>query len=160
MARRGTGRIVAAAVEKLKANRPVIAAIIEGMQNAARDPATAIETAQIEPRTAEHVAEAVAPIIANARNNEPARESRVVSGSSWAVVGGLGMLFTQLGPMLEALETGVNTGSKWAAIFGFLFGGGAFGGGAFALFGRLRTGLPPMHRRWWNPFSWLAPKAA
>jgi hypothetical protein len=159
MARRN-GRIMQAAIDRLTADRPVIAAIIAGMQAAARDPATTIETNQVEPRTAEHVADAVAPIIANARNAEPPRESRVVSGSSWAIIGGLGMVFTQLGPMLDALETGLNTGSAWAAVLGFVFGGGAFGGGAFALFGRLRKDLPPMHRRWWNPFSWLAPKAA
>lgn len=159
MARRPNRPIVDAVMERVRANRPIVAAIVDGMRNAAADPATAIQPNQVDARTVEHVAEAVAPIVANATNDEPKSQSRVVSGSTWAVLGGLGMLFTQLGPMLQALETGVNTGSKWASILGFLFGGGAFGGGAFSLFGRLRRDLPPMTRRWWNPFSWLAPRA-
>jgi hypothetical protein len=150
--------VIDAVVNRIRAKRPVVAAVIDGMRNAAADPGTSIQPQQVEARSAEHIAEAVAPLIVNANNDEPVNASRVVTGSTYAVLGGLGMLFTQLGPMLEALESGLNSGSKWASLLGFLFGGGAFGGGVLSLFGRLRKGLPPMERHALKPWTWFAPR--
>lgn len=149
------------ALQRFKENRPLVAAIVEGAQAVAARTETSIKAEDV-PAVVEAVIErmAAAPAVVNAMNSEPASQSRVVSGGVWAAVGGLGVLMSQLGPMLEALRTGADSGNQWVAIFGFLFGGGAFGGGVFALFGRLKGNLPPMTRRWWNPFSWLAPAAS
>lgn len=146
-------------INRIKADRPLVGAIIAGVQEVAQRKTTSVTVDDI-PHVVEAVIERMAatPEVVNSMNNEPPSQSRVVSGSAWAIIGGLGMLFTQLGPMLDALATGVNTGSKWAAVLGFFFGGGAFGGGAFAMFGRLVKGLPPMRKRLWNPFSWFAPR--
>lgn len=146
------GPVIEAVRERVRANHPLAAAIADGVR---REVPGANVPAVVD---AVQTAIAATPAAANAVNAEPLRQSRVVSGSAVAIITGLGALLSQLGPMLDALQTGLDTGGKWATVLGFLFGGGAFGGGIFALLGRIRDNLPPMTRKWWNPFSWFAPQ--
>jgi len=152
--------IIEAAVDRILEDRPIVAAVVEGLRNAAGNPNNTLAERDI-PVVAAAVQDAIArdPVAQNAMNAEPPSASRVVTGSVVAVVTGLGTLLTQLGPMLLALESGLNTGNKWATVVAFVFGGGSFGGGAFALFGRLKANLPPMTPKLWNPFSWFAPRS-
>ncbi len=58
MARRPTP-LIDAAVDRLKANRPVVGAIVDGLRNAAADPQAAIQPAQVDAAAVEHVAAAI-----------------------------------------------------------------------------------------------------
>jgi hypothetical protein len=148
--------VIDAVVNRIRAKRPVVAAVIDGMRNAAADPGTSIQPTQVEARSAEHIAEAVAPLIVNANNDEPKNASRVISGSTVAAVSGF---MVAIGPAIEAGLQALNR-PEWLAAYYFLFGGTAAGGGLFSLFGRLRKGLPPMTFKPWNPFTWFAPRPA
>lgn len=145
-----------AIVDAFVENKPLARAVVEGMRNAGDDPRSSMEPTQIDQRAVQHVTEAVAPIVANAGNKEPNNASRVISGSTVAAVSGF---MVALGPMIEGALQALNR-PEWLAVYYFLFGGTAAGGGLFALFGRLRKGLPPMTFKPWNPFTWFAPRPA
>jgi hypothetical protein len=158
MAKRPTP-VIDAVVNRIRAERPVVAAVIDGMRNAAADPGTSITPVQVEARSAEHIAEAVAPLIVNANNDEPVNASRVVTGTVWVLVSAFGLFLVEIAPMLQTLTGQLATAtSKTAVIFSFIFGGGVFGGGALALYGRLKKGLPPMTFNPLKPWTWLAPR--
>ena len=58
MARKPTP-LIDAAIDRLRANRPVVGAIVDGLRNAAADPASAMQPAQVDVAAAEHVATAI-----------------------------------------------------------------------------------------------------
>ena len=58
MARKPTP-LIDAAIDRLRANRPVVGAIVDGLRSAAADPKAAIEPANIDAPTVEHVAAAI-----------------------------------------------------------------------------------------------------
>lgn len=137
----------------LGAGAEVIADLAEkSVQDAADDP-DASGVTHVDSAAIAHVAETMAPIVANAQNAEPKRRSRVVSGGTAAAGGGF---MVMLGPVVETwLESG--GAPAWVLpTYYFLFGGAAAGGGLFALYGRLKKALPPMKFHWWNPLSWPA----
>lgn len=155
------GPIIEAARARFRENRPIVAAVVEGLRNAAGNPNNALTPADV-PVVAAAVQDAIArdPVVQNAMNAEPATQSRVVTGTVPAVVASLSTFFMGLSVLLGALgPTLALTGpAKWLGIVVTLSGGVGSTGGIFALFGRLASGLPPMTRRLWNPFSWFAPR--
>lgn len=153
--------VIAATVDRILENRPIAAAVVEGLRNAAANPDNALTTADV-PAVAAAVQDALArdPIVANATNQEPPSASRVVTGTVPAVIASLSTFFTGLAALLGGLGPSLAlTGpAKWVGIFITLSGGVGSTGGIFALFGRLTKGLPPMTPKLWNPFSWFAPR--
>jgi len=155
------GPIIEAARARFRENRPVAAAIIEGVQNAAGNPDNRL-TARDVPAVAAAVSDAMArdPRVINATNSEPPNQSRIITGTVPAVasalstfLAGIAALFGALGPALA-----LSGSARWVAILMTVAGGVGSSGGLFALFGRLRSNLPPMTYRIYNPFSWLAPR--
>lgn len=155
------GPLANAARERFRENRPMAAAVIEGLRNAAANPNTALQPADV-PAVAAAVQDAIArnPVVQNATNSEPPSQSRVITGTVPAVasalstfLAGIAALFGALGPALA-----LSGSARWVAILMTVAGGVGSSGGLFALFGRLRRDLPPMTYRPWNPFSWFAPR--
>lgn len=96
------------------------------------------------------------PVAVNNRGDEALRSSRTFMQAVGTVVGGLGIVGTQLAPLLSALDTGGVL--AWWNLLGFFLGIGVTGGGFFGIMGRIRNDLPPMTRKPYNPLSWFAPK--
>lgn len=154
--------------QKAAAERPVLRALAAAAAKAVSD--------RLESRgertspgdvfeNTEAIAQEIAsdPVLVNNAGGEGIRESRVFSGGAWAAGGGLGVLLSQVGDFLQRFD-GTPFLELWSQpgftvqFIAMLFGTTAGGGGLFTMIGRWRSTLPPMTRKLWNPFSWLAPK--
>lgn len=146
-------------LSRLNANHPVIAAVVQGIAQAAVNNNTALRPEDV-PAVAAAVATAVAssPVAQNSMNAEPLTQSRTFMASVGAVVTGIGAIATQLGPVFSTYST--DKGQFWLSLATVIFGVGATGGGAFGMFGRAVNNLPPMPFRWINPLSWLSKRPA
>lgn len=150
--------LVQAIVNKFTENRPLVAAIVEGAQRVAERQNTKITKADV-PAVTEAVVEAMAsdPRVVNSMNGEPLRASRTFMASAATALTGLSSVLVLLGPALDAFAR-EDTGTGWSLAIAALLGTGATGSGVFGMIGRAVKGLPPMHFKWWNPLSWLAPR--
>lgn len=131
------GPIITRARERFRENRPVAAAVIEGLKDAVGDPRSSVE--EVDPVAVQAVTDRVAPIVANATNQEPWYQSRVKVGLIIMFAGWLAQRF--------GIDLGINDADR-DLITNLVM---AFGG-SLAGVGRWINGLPPMR---WNPLTWF-----
>lgn len=95
------------------------------------------------------------PVVVNETSNEVPRASRTATGLVHGILGSLGTLILGLSDLIGTMPL---IEPQWLAWVLTLVGATSTGGGIFGLWGRFKEGLPPMTRKWYNPFSWAAPK--
>lgn len=144
---------MAAAIDRVAENHPIVAAAVRaGLNDARADERSSVE--HVDQATVANVTAAVAPIVANARNQEPPNASRVIAGTVPATILAASTFLTGLMTLVLAVP-GM---PLWTQILMIVTGGVGGSGNLFALFGRLKRDLPPMTYNKWNPFSWFAPR--
>lgn len=132
--------IIDAVKARIRENRPIAAAVVDGLTNAVRDQNSSVET--VDDATVASVTAAVAPIVANARNEEPWWQSRIKIGT---LVIAVTMVARWFGVEIPAVPD-----ADMDIIYNVLT---TFGGGVVGL-GRWLKNRPPISwRRPWTLFG-------
>lgn len=94
--------IIEAAVDRILEDRPIVAAVVEGLRNAAGNPNNALTQADV-PVVAAAVEDAIArdPVVQNATNQEPWWKSRIWVG---LITAAFGVLLARLDIQFTANE--------------------------------------------------------
>jgi len=142
------GRIIDAARDRFRENRPLAAAVVEGLRNAASNPDNAL-TARDVPAVAEAVEDAIArdPLVRNATNQEPLRNSRTFMGNVIAFVSWLLLVLQFLNGDRSGAENIILNAPEILAMIG------AVSGHAIGAVGRTVRNLPPID--WRRPWTAL-----
>jgi hypothetical protein len=134
--------IIEAAIDRVRENRPIVAAVVEGLRNAAANPNTAL-TPQDVPAVAAAVEDAIArdPVVQNATNQEPWWQSRIKIGTLILAVTMVARWFGYELPAVSEADMDI--------IYNVL---ATFGGGVVGI-GRWVSNLKPVN--WRRPWTLL-----